>query len=383
MMANLVVFPNKSAIKEEAGAWIVRIDCDDLNEAEWRELKKWMRRSDFHRDYLLKLAANWDAMGLLQELGQMFPMPEAEMSATEGATGIRLLSWLRKRFRSSSIVMARGFSVMLVAVVATFVVTPGLFGTSDELMTAVGERRSYILDDGTVVTLNTNTRLQLDYSDARRAVTLIEGEASFDVAKNPEKPFVVYAGSGLVWAVGTAFNVRHDSGLVNIIVTEGRVKVFSDANAKEPVESESVAGDPHSIAVVQSQDDIHVDIDSALSRQREALLSAGESIRYRQLIEVIKPIDQEEAERKLSWRNGALVFKGETLEQAVAEISRYTDKKLVISDASLRSLRVGGHYKTDDIDALISSLGQGLGVSVTYADSDRVVLSENKNISIN
>ncbi len=77
-MDNLAIFPNKGVIKEEAGAWIARLDSGDLCETELQELRLWMQRSDFHREYLLKLAANWDAMGVLQEL--------ADSSARERGT---------------------------------------------------------------------------------------------------------------------------------------------------------------------------------------------------------------------------------------------------------------------------------------------------------
>jgi transmembrane sensor len=111
--------------------------------------------------------------------------------------------------------------------------------------------------------------------------------------------------------------------------------------------------------------------------QREALLGAGDALRYSEVIESFKTMEQEESQRILAWHEGSLVFKGETLEQAVAEISRYTDKELIISDDSLKDLRVGGHYKLDDIDALLASLGRGLGISVDFAqmDSNQIVLS--------
>lgn len=380
-MDNLSVFPNKAAIKEEAGLWIVRMDSRKLDEDEIRELKAWVQKSEFHREYLLKLASNWDAMSVLQELGEMFPLPEKEQPLSERTIWSRVKKQLGDILHSPFGLAASGLATLLVVgslyVVKSEQIQPGLAADAHEYVTAIGERNSFTLEDGTVVSLNTNTRLQVTYSDTRRAINLIQGEATFDVAKNPEKPFVVYAGNGLVWAVGTAFNVRHDAGLVDVIVTEGRVKVFSDTSATDSIApSLDVASD-----ISESPTDKSAENDQpsqyAQKDQREALLSAGGALRYREVIESFKTMEQEESQRILAWHDGSLVFKGETLEQAVAEISRYTDKELIISDDSLKDLRVGGHYKLDDIDALLASLGRGLGISVDFAQAgkNQIVLS--------
>lgn len=362
---NLSVFPDKAAIKEEAGLWVVRMDSRQLDDNEIQELREWVQRSDFHREYLLKLAANWDAMSVLQELGKMFPLPEKEETQTTHSAWSGLNKRIWEILRSPLGIAASGLASLLVVGSLLLLGPEQITGKSgEEYVTAVGERQSYTLEDGTVMSLNTNTRIQVTYSEARRSVSLIQGEATFDVAKSPERPFVVYAGTGLVWAVGTAFNVRHDAGLVDVIVTEGRVKVFSDTSTKDSITpSLKVASDAVEVPAADSPGSERL----AQNDQREALLGAGGALRYREVIESFKTMEQEESQRILAWHEGSLVFKGETLEQAVAEISRYTDKKLIIADESLKSLRVGGHYKLDDIDALLASLGQGLGISVDFA----------------
>ena len=377
-MDNLSVFPNKAAIKEEAGLWIVRMDSRTLDDNEVQELRAWVQRSDFHREYLLKLAKNWDSMSVLQELGELFPLPEKEIATSTRTGWSKVRNRIREILRSPYGITAGGLATILM-VSSLLVGTPEkLTSKSHEYVTQIGERNSYTLEDGTVVSLNTNTRLEVNYSDARRAINLIQGEATFVVAKNPEKPFVVYAGNGLVWAVGTAFNVRHDAGIVDVIVTEGRVKVFSDTSATDSIApSIDVASELSDAASAGAGETESSSEHYAQQDQREALLGAGGALRYREVIESFKTMEHEESQRILAWHEGSLVFKGETLEQAVAEISRYTDKDLVIADDSLKSLRVGGHYKLDDIDALLASLGQGLGITVDFAqvNSNQVVLT--------
>ncbi len=300
-----------------------------------------------------------------------WPIPLQEKEELDSARSAlaKLLIRVREYFQPPLTLAAGGLATAMIMTTVFFVNALWLAAAPDEYATAIGGRQSYTLEDGTVVALNTNTRIQVDYSNARRAITLVQGEASFDVAKNPERPFVVYAGTGLVWAVGTVFNIRYDAGQVDVLVTEGRVKVFSDARATDPASPSLKDATP------ATGNTVGTTTTEVVQKQREALLGAGESLRYRQVIESLKTIELEERSRILAWHSGSLVFKGETLEQAIAEISRYTDKELVIADADLKQLRVGGHYKTDDIDSLLTSLGRGLDISVDYAADDRVLLS--------
>lgn len=371
-MNNVTKFSDRQTVKEEAGSWIVRLDSGDLSEEEYRDLQSWIQKSNFHREYLLKLASNWDAMDVLQELGEMFPLPAKEDKVSTPPKSSKYKTRIKEYFgspiRAATSIAAMVSGVLLVAVMFWIENSP------EQYITSVGDRQSYFLDDGTRVSLNTDTQIYVNYSGSRRVVTLVHGEATFDVAKDVEKPFVVYAGTGLVWAVGTSFNVRHHDGLVDVLVTEGRVKVYSDARPADhdtsKLSKKSLAPEQQS----QASEDAN-NSNGIVQGQREALLDTGESLRYRQVIESVKRIEQEESSRILAWHEGSLVFKGETLEEALAEISRYTDKQLVILDPELKSLRVGGHYRVDDIDALLASLGQGLGVSVVYDANNRILLS--------
>lgn len=380
-MDNIAVFPDKSVIKEEAGAWIVRIDRGNLSESEVRELQAWVHRSDFNREYLLKLAANWDAMGMLEELAELFPLADKEQQrAHSPSLRSKLWSWLEDCIPQSLPAARLVASVLTVAMVFTL---GWLIGPERqrEFSTAVGEQSSYTLEDGSRITLNTNSEVRVDYTGARRAIILVRGEANFDVAKNPERPFVVYAGGGIVWAVGTAFNVRYLGDAVDVTVTEGRVKVFSDTQKEEQKDenTQQLAVDlttRHMASKSASPTSAEVDHPATPNEiKKEALLDAGQSLRYSQVIQTMEPVKKEELDRKLAWQKGALVFKGETLDQALVEIARYTDKQIVIVDPDIGNIRVGGHYKTDDINALLSSLGEGFDINVEFAAGNRILLS--------
>ena len=344
---------NQEAIEDEAGLWLAKIDGRQLAQEEVRELLAWMRRSEFHREYLITLARQWDGMAALNKLAALFPLSESEIASKKQSgksAGLAGLKWLPQW----QPVVA--FSLVLFVVVLAW--QP--FSSSQPrniYTTEVGETGRYLLSDGSTITLNTNSQLKVDYNDAQRKVTLIQGEANFDVAKDPTKPFMVYAGSGVVQAVGTAFNVRYvESKGVDVIVTEGRVSVIRQHT-----------GSPALPAL-------------DIREQAPTLLDAGQGVQYSEATEVIEPIPiaTDALARKLAWQKGSLVFKGESLTQAVAEISRYTDKQLVIADSSLASLEVGGRYRTDDIDNLISSLADVMDIEIQYLPGDKIQLSAKK-----
>ena len=350
----------KERIEDEAGLWLVRLDGRQLSPEETRELKAWLRRSDYHRDYLTRLAKQWDGMAALNKLATLFPLADNNLGRAGHSNNKQThAGFATKWLPQWQPVLA--FSLMLVVVLAGW--QSSLFdpaASSGVYITAVGETKRQVLSDGSVITLNTNTQVQVSYTDKQRKVSLLQGEANFDVAKNTQQPFVVYAGQGLVRAVGTAFNVRlseaGDVGLVDVIVTEGRVKVRS--RYAEPYEQPLAGQHPLS----------------------QRLMDAGQRVQYSDASELVEaiPTEEEALLRKLAWQKGSLVFKGETLAQAVAEISRYTDKRLTIADASLKSLQVGGRYKTDDIDSLLSSLAEVMNIKITYLTEKDIQLSAKK-----
>lgn len=343
----------QAAIEDEAGLWLVKIDGRELSQEETRELLSWVRRSDYHRDYLLRLARQWDSMMVLSKLSTLFPVegfsaaPQQRPEPT-GIAGIKAgLATLTNAWQPLA-----AFCVMLVLVAgwqSGYFLGGALFPQTYQ--TATGETRSHTLADGSVITLNTNSQLSVSYTQKQRRVTLLRGEAHFEVAKNKTRPFKVYAASGLVQAVGTAFNVRLLSASeVDVIVTEGRVNVVSQVDT---------ASDKAAVAGPQ------------------ALVDAGQRLQYNPLAQVIQPVaaSAEVLERELAWQQGTIIFQGETLEQAVAEIARYTDKRLTIADAALKNLPVGGRYQTDNIDALLLSLADVMGMHVDYPSADTIQLS--------
>jgi transmembrane sensor len=194
--------------------------------------------------------------------------------------------------------------------------------------TAVGERTSVTLPDGSVVILNTDTLLKVAYTGRERGVRLVRGQALFEVAKNKQVPFQVYAGDRRVTAVGTAFDVRLDGAEVKVTLIEGVVKVGGPPRGKAPAQQVTMtAGEA---------------------------LEAGPSSAM-----TIKPAD---VGAETSWKSGVVVFKAASLAEAVAEVNRYSNRAVVLADPSIAGYRVTGVFKTGDPDSFVHSVAEILPI---------------------
>ena len=356
------VLDHRAMVKEQAATWLIRIGENDLLPDEVTALREWIARSEFHREYFIQLSKNWDDMAVLQELAILFAVPRADAAhKLKQAQSYQGWSFLTGNFSFSRLAVAA--SVVLCTFALMLINKPLVDSHQMALHTAVGEQRTVRLDDGSVLTMNTDSDVSVDYSGDNRIVRLKRGEVNFDVSKDPHRPFIVYAGNGLVWAVGTAFNVRVEQGNVDLTVTEGRVKVYTGISPSAPLPILTTSNSGNTKSGVLS------------IQNNEAFVKAGEVLQYSQVIAQREKILTDQVLNKLAWQHGALIFKGETLEQAVVEISRYTDKQLQIIDPSIKNKKVGGHYKTDDIEGLLRTMGQSFDIHIAYLESGVVQLS--------
>jgi len=199
-----------------------------------------------------------------------------------------------------------------------------------------GKLRTVVLADGSRVWLNTDTRVRVHYRRDRRDITLLAGEALFDVAKDPARPFVVRSGTVNVRAVGTSFSVsRLPERPTEIMVREGLVDVGADMPGAPPV--------THLIPGCRA----HAD-------------EAGEvSVRHVGVPSVLKA---------LSWRKGVLDFQSARLEDATLAFARHTDPKIVLRSPDLGATRITGQYAANDPKAFARSMSESLNLRLTEAD---------------
>jgi transmembrane sensor len=204
--------------------------------------------------------------------------------------------------------------------------------------TRVGVFSRIVLEDGSVVDLNTNSEVHVRLGDIR-AVRLVRGEGRFQVAHDATRPFVVAAADAAVRAVGTAFTVRlRDASRVEVVVAEGKVAIAA----------------PH---VAQG-----------------APLAAGESAVVLPDRLAVTQVSPQLLKRKLAWTAGRLEFRGESLADAVAEFNRYNVRQIRLGSATLRTLRVGGNFKATDPESFAAALASAFNLHVDPAGTDAIVL---------
>lgn len=249
---------------------------------------------------------------------------------------------------AASLLLAAGLGVFAVGTQTSWRLTPGANDVlaDDVYQTGIGQRSVVTLADGSVVTLNTNSRISAHYEAGLRAVTLERGQALFKVAKDPSRPFVVSADGRQVTALGTEFDVNLSRRAFEVTLLEGRVTV-TRANASA----------------------------SPKTGVKPALLA--ELKPGQQFVAVAKTVPQVRAadlKRVVSWRNGQIVFENERLEDAVAEMNRYSRKQIVLSDSELASLKISGAFNTGDTGTFVEALTAYFPIERTKAEEDKIVL---------
>jgi transmembrane sensor len=372
-MSEVVKLRTRAEIDEEAATWIWRMEGGPTGKADPDGFEAWLRQDPRHRRAVDELSKVWEALdGLAGSQRHADPVASPEtglrqpMTAHEPATPCRPDTLRLRATPGRPLWFAAAAAVLVAAIGAALWL--GKAGENQILATAVGQHRNVVLADGTVVSLNTNTIVETNIGRRSREIHLRKGEAHFDVAPDRSRPFLVYAGDAVVRAVGTEFEVRvRTDRHVDVLVTQGRVEVQPDTSDAEPRSPETAT---------VSAAGMH-DRNSA-TRTSVRAVSAGEALSTATTDYPVIPVSPEQLSSEQAWREGAVVFDSEPLAQAIAEIQRYTDSRIVIGDPAIATLPVGGRFETDDLQGFLDGLQAALPVTirrtadgVVYVDSRR------------
>lgn len=340
-MSNTMKFPNTDEIEERTSDWLAAIDRG-LTIAEQEELQNWLAESPVHGETLVHFASVWDLMDLVAPVAKVLPLDQPigglqhsyEVSSAGNEPRSFITGWLPVTGVLASL-------MVVVMVLATFP-EPADTTFSSVYRTEIGEHSGVMLPDGSRLELNTNTEVSVHISETLRRVVLIRGEAYFDVAKNPEVPFVAEVGETQVIAVGTAFNIELlDANSIEVLVTEGKVLV-------EQAENSNLELLPQQLSFDETDN---------------LLLTVGEkAVVSKNKAEQVSVPENFDVEADLAWREGMLIFEGESLDEAISEINRYTTQRLEIVDDSIREIEVGGYFRAGDTDELLVILENNFGI---------------------
>jgi transmembrane sensor len=345
-VSNIYRLSTPGRCHDEASEWLAKLDRG-LSAEDEQALNCWVKQSAEHREALLKLASLWDRMDSLSLLAELFPRP------------VRQPKTLRRY--APAIAASALFAAIVVAwqLAGTSLTRPdNVVAIVDGIYeTAIGEQFTVDLPDDSRLVLNTNTLVKVVYSDKQRLLILERGEMNIEVAHDAERPLSVMAGQKIVQAVGTAFNVQiiNDSE-VELIVTAGKVLVAERGDIKGDTGMKTAGN------VIKPLSDT------------STVVSKGERVVLGARQQAIAKVSDSDISAQLSWRQGNLVFRGETLAEAVVELGRYTPVKFELVDAKLADIRIGGRFKAGDVDGLLATLKENFEIDYERPDAERVLL---------
>ena len=331
-----------TSINQQACAWIAKLHGEP-SAKDLQNFRAWMAQSPAHKTEVRQLAKLWGELDVLTELAVVQePLSTQSTSARlfdKVAALIKLPNWNRP------------LAAMVIATLVAVLALPIIIDINKTTYsTDIGEQELITLRDGSTVLLNTNSSIRVDYSLETRNISLLSGQAHFEVTKDNSRPFNVYVGKGLVRAVGTAFSVYLQPDIIEVTVTEGTIELSAVAPAPAPTNQPETEPTAPSKTITKL-----------------SLVTAGQNATMDQdtsSIDSIEVIDAPEIVQKLAWHQGLLRFSGDPLEDVVAEISRYTDLSIVILDPEIRDLRIGGFFKVGETEKMFQALETSFGVRV-------------------
>jgi transmembrane sensor len=344
----------RAAIAEQASEWLMAHDDGPLDAQESAALAAWLKASPVHVEEFLGVSV------IARDLREARSDPEYSLETVlararaEDDTPVQPL-WSRVISPVQSL-SSRRWLTAAATMAALAVVSLGLFSlwnvkpiaqlsapggaTALRFETRHGEQLSRRLTDNSILHLNTDSAVTIRYGKTERLVTLSSGQADFEVAHDPNRPFRVFAGSAEVVAIGTKFDVRLEQDSTVVTVVEGRVSVGPSPLLEKL--------GPHA---------------SQYHSRRFVQLGADQQLRVTEGEWPATPASVD-AQRTTAWLRRQIVFDEEPLERVSAEFNRYAPKPIEIATPALRNLQISGVFATDDTDAFIAFLRSLKGVRV-------------------
>lgn len=316
---------------EEAVAWRLRLAENDGRPS--LEFEFWLRQAGNQAAWD-QVCHRWDAF---DRLADMPDMVAARQTALADATRAGKRLTLRRLARPLQALAA----VLLLACLAGG--TAWWLNSPDDYQTGAGERRVVTLEDGSRLSLDSNSEVTVKYARRQRLLHLLHGQARFDVAHDRSRPFSVIAGNQRVIATGTAFNIDMAGPRVLVTLIEGHVVVLNEEgggarNLFWPGRIELKAGQQ---------------------------LDTAAGVRPRIL--------QASIPRVTAWTAGQLIFDNEPLASVVERVNRYSDTQITV-DPAIGGLKISGVFDTGDAQGFVNIVTRYLRVRAVAEDPHTIAL---------
>lgn len=352
MSKHVVKSPQGDAV-EQASAWCLRLAEGSLSPDEQAQFDAWLERDAENALAFDDAAHAWQALEQARLEPELIAMRSSALGSFRRGNASRWQA--RGSFRRRIVAMAACLLIAVMGAGLSVMFVPHAYETG------LGERRIVVLDDGSRVSLDAESRVEVRYSRDRRELWLEKGRAKFQVAREPLRPFSVNAADKVVVATGTEFSVELLASEVHVILYEGSVEVLNDqprAGPPQPVRMAQQAEAPSRVSAVKKL---------VPGRELIAKVSAVDAR--------VKPADPV---RSLAWESGQLAFNDESLAQAVERMNRYARTPLVIADPMAGQIRISGVFVAGDTDAFIEGVTGVFPVRVATDDKGRKSLSSTR-----
>ncbi len=328
-------------IAHAAAKWTLRLDRG-LSAAEQDEYHQWLAADQRHGEAIAEARWGWDELDRIAGLQTtVHAIPDPDLLAPPPrrplATVIRFGAWSL----AAAAVLVLGF----IAFRPQPVTPPASVVAATVALAAPIEQRT--LEDGSILELNRGSEVAVQFDAASRHVRLLKGEASFRVAKNAARPFVVHAGGVEVRAVGTAFNVRLGAAAVEVVVTEGRVRVEQPAASSPPAMAPELERGQHLVV--------------ALAPAPSAPAPAAVALSQREL------------DQKLAWQPRLLDFNDAPLANIVAEFNARNPVRITVATPALGALRLSAAFRSDNVEGFVRLMESDFGMRAEWREREIVL----------
>lgn len=315
----------------EAADWLVAQADGPLSPEEQARFDAWLAQSDGNKAAYWRLEFGW------QEADRVVALGEVPAEGAAPSDSRRRQRWWIPATIAASIVLAFGIQQYAARDGAGSDRSAPADFAGQSYATAVGETRLVGLPDGSRIQLNTASRMRTRMGGSQREVWLEEGEAFFEVAHEPGRPFLVHAGEREITVLGTRFSVRRAGANVVVTVLEGRVQL-EELEGGRAIRSSIISGG-----------DIAVAAGSATLVTRRS---------------------EQAVQQALSWRDGLLAFDQQPLSAIVEEFNRYNERKIVLEDRSTGAIRISGTFPAHKPDAFARLLREAYGLGFDESEQE-------------
>lgn len=343
-----------ASISAEAAEWFVRLKDKDLSAAERQRYLQWLRLSPAHIAEMLRISRLY---GALRSVG-VVETTASDPSDPAADSNVVSLPMNASAQPKRPLLKRRVWMAIAALFVGQVLVTGLIWHATQSgrnFETGPSEWRQIELDDRTVVRMGPRTKLRIDFNDSQRLLALQRGEATFNVAKETQRPFIVHAGEAYVRALGTEFGVMHRDHDVVVTVAEGKVAVSKVIESK-----------------LRSATDSNID---AMLANLAIPLSAGEQIEVSDSMpSTVRRID---VQRELAWADRKLIV-NQTVAQAVREFNRRNRIQIKVDDPELASLQVRAVFDAGDPESFAAFLAVSAKAKVTRPAKDILMLEQEK-----